>query len=108
MTAGAARVDPRVRAMDGAVALPRANGELVFDAPWQGRALGTALATVDALGLDWDAFRQRLIAAIADAPDRPYYESWVAALESLTVDLGLGATDEIDSAERRIEIEHGA
>lgn len=30
--------------MSGAAALPRRNGELVFEAPWQGRAFGLALA----------------------------------------------------------------
>jgi predicted outer membrane lipoprotein len=63
--------------------LPRQNGELVFDAPWQGRVLAMAVGVVQALGLEWDDFRRRLIAAIADDPDRPYYESWTIALEDL-------------------------
>jgi nitrile hydratase accessory protein len=86
----------QVSGMDGASALPRANGELVFDAPWQGRAFGTALAAVQSMGLDWDEFRSRLIAAIAEEPDRPYYESWVAALERLLVDHGLATTELVD------------
>jgi nitrile hydratase accessory protein len=88
-------VAPKVREMDGAAALPRLNGELVFDAPWQGRALGMAVGVVGALDLNWDQFRQRLISAIADDPDRPYYESWVAALESLVVAEGLASPDEL-------------
>jgi hypothetical protein len=32
----------------------------------------------------WDAFRDRLKAAIAEQPDRPYYDSWMVALEQLT------------------------
>jgi nitrile hydratase accessory protein len=75
--------------MTGDEALPRANGELVFDAPWQGRAVALAVTLVDRLGIDWDEFRRRLIAAIADDPTRPYYESWAAALEALVVDCGL-------------------
>ena len=71
-------VSPEVRDL-----LPRQNGELVFDAPWQGRVLAMAVGAVDALGLEWDDFRQRLIAAIAADPDRPYYESWTVALEQL-------------------------
>jgi hypothetical protein len=71
-------IDPAVRDL-----LPRENGELVFDAPWQGRVLAMAVGVVDHLGLDWDDFRTRLIAAIAEDPDRPYYESWTAALQSL-------------------------
>jgi len=75
--------------MNGREAVPAANGELQFDAPWEGRAFGLALALVDRLDLDWEAFRQRLIVAIADEPERPYYESWVAAVESLATDHGL-------------------
>lgn len=76
-------IDADVGRMTGLAALPRRNGELAFDEPWQGRAFGTAVALVQALGLDWDEFRRRLIAAIADEPDRPYWDSWVAALADL-------------------------
>jgi hypothetical protein len=69
---------------DGPAALPRVNGELAFDAPWQGRAMAMAVLLVERRGLAWDDFRQRLIAAIADDPDRPYWESWVVALEGLS------------------------
>ena len=69
--------------------LPRDNGELVFDAPWQARALAIAVTLVDRLGLPWDAFRHRLIAEIANDPQRPYYESWGAALESMVIALDL-------------------
>jgi nitrile hydratase accessory protein len=69
--------------------LPRDNGELVFEAPWQARALAIAVALVDRLGLPWDAFRRRLMDEIAKHPRRPYYESWGAALESMVVELKL-------------------
>jgi hypothetical protein len=62
--------------------LPRSNGELTFDAPWQGRALAMAVTLVDRLDLEWDAFRQHLIAAIDAAPDRPYWDSFAAALDA--------------------------
>ena len=69
--------------------LPRDNGELVFDEPWQARALAIAVALVESLDLSWDTFRQRLMAEIADDPMRPYYESWGRALESMVLDLDL-------------------
>ncbi len=87
-----------VELMDGAGALPRDNGELRFAAPWEGRALALAVALVEELGLPWDAFRQRLIDAIDAVPDRPYYESWAVALESLVVDLGLTTPSGLDAA----------
>jgi len=85
--------------MDGESALPRDNGELVFAAPWEARAVAMAVALVERLGLPWDAFRQRLIGAIADDPDRPYYESWAVALESLVVAEGLTTNAAIGDAE---------
>jgi hypothetical protein len=96
-------VTAEIRSMPGVAALPRANGELVFDAPWQGRMLGTAIAVVRSLGLDWDDFRARLIAAIAADPSRPYYESWTAALESLVTDVGLITPDDLRTRSAHIE-----
>jgi hypothetical protein len=58
--------------------------ERPFDEPWQARAFALAVVTVDELGLPWDTFRAHLKAAVADAPDRPYWESWLTALENLT------------------------
>jgi nitrile hydratase accessory protein len=84
--------------MTGEHAPPRDNGAFVFDEPWQGRAFGLALVLVDRLGLPWREFQRRLIAAIAPDPDRPYYESWAAALESLAVDYDLVQTDQLDQA----------
>ncbi len=75
--------------MTGALSLseldvPRRNGELAFDAPWQSTVFALAAAVVDhAFDGDREPFRQRLIEAIAAEPDRPYWESWTAALEAL-------------------------
>ena len=64
--------------------LPRRNGELAFDAPWQSTVFALAAAVVDhAFGGDREPFRRQLIKAIADEPGRPYWESWTAALEAL-------------------------
>jgi nitrile hydratase accessory protein len=92
------RVSLDVSAMTGAAAPPRDNGELVFAAPWEGRVFALAVALVERLGVPWDAFRTRLIDAIADAPGRPYYESWAAALERLVVDHGVCSADAITAA----------
>ena len=69
--------------LGGDAAWPAVDGEPVFDEPWQGRAFAMAFDLVDRSGLPWDAFREQLVAAIADDPDRPYYESWLVALERL-------------------------
>jgi hypothetical protein len=64
--------------------LPRRNGEIVFEAPWQSTVFALAAAVVEnALGGDREPFRRQLIAAIAADPGRPYWESWTTALETL-------------------------
>ncbi|MGH3744590.1 MAG: nitrile hydratase accessory protein [Mycobacteriales bacterium] len=87
-----------VTLMAGETALPRNNGELVFDEPWQARSLAMALGVVQRSNLPWDAFRSRLVDAVSASPQRPYYESWTAALETLVVDLGLASPAGLDAA----------
>jgi nitrile hydratase accessory protein len=77
--------------------IPRRNGELVFDAPWESRAFGLAAAYLEATRRDWDAFRPHLIAAIAAQPDAPYYEAWAAALSELLASDGLVTSTELDA-----------
>ena len=76
--------------VDGAAAPPRRNGELVFEAPWQSRVFGLCAAIVETcFDGDREPFRRQLIAAIAAAPDRPYWDSWTMALQRLVVDAGV-------------------
>jgi Nitrile hydratase beta subunit len=69
--------------------LPRSNGTPVFEAPWQPRALAIAVLVAERTARPWDAFRLQLIAAIDDNADRPYWESWVVALEGFIDDADL-------------------
>lgn len=68
--------------ISGPAAPPRANGELVFEAPWQARAFGMAVALLERDGASWDQFRRFLVPALAAQPDAPYYEALVSALEA--------------------------
>ena len=77
-------------ALGDAAPLPRDNGELVFDEPWQGRALGMAVVALDRLGVPWADFRRHLASAIAarpasqdESPATAYYAAWLDALETL-------------------------
>jgi nitrile hydratase accessory protein len=98
-------VDRDVANMQGSAALPRKNGELVFEAPWQARALGMAIALHNRGLYPWDDFKCHLIAEIAEASERPrhpdaspataYYESWLASLEHVLVDRGVLSAGEI-------------
>ena len=79
------------------VGVPRRNGELVFDAPWESRAFGLAAAVVETcFGKDWEPFRLRLIAAITADGARPYWESWTVALEDLLVTTALLSADDLE------------
>jgi hypothetical protein len=97
-------VNPQLLDVDGVAAPPRRNGELVFDAPWQSRVFGLCAVIVEScFDGDREPFRQRLIAAIAAEPDRPYWDSWTVALQQLVVEAGL--IDEL-SIERHIAASH--
>ncbi len=78
---------------DAGIAPPMHNGEVVFEAPWQGRAFGMARAMSDAGLFAWDDFRARLIEELgkAEASRAPfdYYRSFLRALERLVTDRGL-------------------
>ncbi len=87
----------QAESMVGPEALPHAaDGEPIFDEPWQGRAVAVAVETVASLGLSWEEFRSRLIVAIGDDPQRDYYESWLVALEALVADHRLATPVDID------------
>src|SRR5262249_30188543 len=86
-------VDRVVAVMEGRAGLPRKNGELIFEEPWQGRAFGMAVALHERGVYAWEEFRQTLIARIAaaEAGGGPfvYYEIWLAAFEELLARKGL-------------------
>ncbi|HLN17358.1 MAG TPA: nitrile hydratase accessory protein [Acidimicrobiales bacterium] len=76
--------------------LPRDNGELVFEEPWQGRALAMGVVAIDRTGGSWVDFRGHLARAIAarGSSDREseataYYAAWLDALEALLSERGL-------------------
>ena len=71
---------------EGPGAPPRANGELLFDAPWQSRVFGLTMVLHQSGTFEWDEFRERLIVAIARAEEQEgfhYYECWLQALQGL-------------------------
>src|SRR5207302_9267381 len=59
------RVAPEIANLEGPSALPRKNGELVFEAPWEGRAFGIAVALSERGTYGWDEFRERLVERLA-------------------------------------------
>ena len=80
------------------MSMPRSNGELVFEAPWQSRAFGVAVALHERGVYEWSAFSRALAEEItaADADDGSrYYEHWLAALERLLRERGVVAAAEL-------------
>jgi nitrile hydratase accessory protein len=74
------------------------NGEVVFEAPWQGRVFGMAAALAAAGVYEWDEFREHLIAELADWERDPqgefaYYQHFLRALEGLLLKKGLTSQD---------------
>jgi nitrile hydratase accessory protein len=93
--------------LGGASAVPRRNGELVFDAPWQGRAFGLAVALSEGGLFPWEEFRQALIGEIAAAEARGgefrYYDAWVAALEGVLAGRGLVLPEQVEEVAFQFE-----
>jgi nitrile hydratase accessory protein len=105
--------DPDVVALDAAAAPPRANGELVFEEPWESRAFGIAVALHGAGAVDFEDFRARLIDEIrssegehdpTDAGHR-YYECWLRALERTLLARGVVDETALETERRRLEHE---
>ena len=106
------RVDD-LHALDGAVAVPRKNGELVFDAPWQSRAFGMVVELHPRGFFTWNEFKDRLIAAIAShpptddaSPATVYYRQWLIALEEVLSAKGLVSGAALD--QRASELASGS
>lgn len=96
MSASAPQLATVDRALGDDAPLPRDNGELVFEEPWQGRALGMGVVALERSGATWSDFRRHLAAAIAGRPAREgetaataYYACWLDALETLLDERGL-------------------
>ena len=101
-----ARLHERLGSLGGA-GVPRQNGELVFDAPWQGRIFGMAVALSEEGIVPWEEFRQALIASVAAAEARggefQYYEAWLAAFERVLAARGLVGPSELEETTYQFE-----
>ena len=93
--------DDRIESLSDDLAVPRRNGELVFEAPWEGRAFGMAVSLCNGQHYAWDDFRVRLVGEIAAADEHgdgsPYYERWLASFERLLLESGAISAEELDT-----------
>jgi nitrile hydratase accessory protein len=95
--------------IEGMTAPPRANGELVFTAPWESRAFGLTVALAERGVFPWPSFQQELIRSIGrwEATHAPgdafsYWSCWLEATERLLT--GLGVVDGDDLAARAVAL----
>lgn len=88
--------------LDGRLSPPRDNGELVFAAPWEQRAFGLTMALCRSGACEWEGFRQRLIARIAEDEARPYWQSWAGALEDVLSGADALGPAELDARQREL------
>ncbi len=104
--------------LGGDAAPPMLNGELVFEAPWQGRAFGIARGLAEQGVYAWEDFRAQLIVQIGafdrtlerddgtagmTTPQFRYYDHFLCALETLLVARGIVAAGELTERVRAFE-----
>ncbi|MCH8222240.1 MAG: nitrile hydratase accessory protein [Chloroflexi bacterium] len=89
--------DRQISNMPEEVELPRSNGELVFEAPWEGRAFGLAVALNEGGAYEWSEFVSQLSREIKADPseEKAYYEKWLSGLAGLAVKKGLISEEEL-------------
>jgi nitrile hydratase accessory protein len=102
--AGQRDVERLVKQLPSADAIPRREGELAFDSPWEIRAFALAVAAHKEGRFPWPDFQARLISAIKEWEATPleargewsYYRQWLRALEGLAEDSGVMSAEEIE------------
>ena len=63
--------------------LPKDAQGPVFAEPWEAQAFAMAVKLNEAGIFKWSEWAETLGAELKGQPERPYYESWLAALERL-------------------------
>ncbi len=74
--------------------LPKDADGPVFAEPWEAQAFAMAVKLHERGVFTWTEWAETLGAELKSHPQRPYYESWLAALESLVETKGVMTTPE--------------
>ena len=85
--------------LEGQASPPMANGEVIFEAPWQGRVFGMARLMCEQGYYEWDDFRECLIQRIAshsDASTYQYFDHFLGALTDLLEQKCILTASELD------------
>ena len=94
---------------------PMANGEVIFDEPWQGRVFAMSILLNKAGLFSWDEFQSQLISTIEQweregdkSEDYKYYDCFSDALNSLLGKKGIVAGEElVERTEEYVNRPHG-
>lgn len=79
--------------------LNRPEPDAPFNEPWEAEAFAMTVKLHEAGHFTWSEWAEELGGQIKSAPEQPYYESWLAALEALVERKGL-----MDHGERNTRI----
>ena len=74
--------------------LPKDHDGPVFAEPWEAQAFAMAVKLNEAGVFQWSEWAETLGAELKAQPERPYYESWLAALEKLVEGKGVMTEEE--------------
>ncbi len=75
--------------LSDSLGLPKDSDGPVFAEPWEAQAFAMAVKLNEAGVFGWNEWAETLGAELKAHPARPYYESWLAALERLVEAKGL-------------------
>ncbi len=102
-------IDRAIANMDESVQLPRQNGEMVFEAPWEARVFGLAVVLCERGFYPWKDFSEALASEIRVAEEAgdesSYYERWLRALRRLTAEKALLGDPEVARMLKQIAAE---
>ncbi len=96
----------------GPAAMPRKNGEFVFQTPWESRVFGIAVTLCEQDVFEWEEFRQSLITEIREwenvnhldpKADWNYYQLWTQALEKILLRKGVLQSEEMMEKVTQVE-----
>ena len=89
--------------LDAELQPPMANGEVVFEAPWQSRVFAMAVSLHESGLFPWPEFQAQLIEVIAradnadDVGDYAYFDHFAQALQELLAKKNLVADEHIEA-----------
>ena len=80
--------------------------EPVFAAPWEAHAFALTVKLHEQGFFNWTEWSQQLAQTIQSTHDRPYYENWLNALETLLAEKGIVESGELLQSIEALKPDH--